>query len=155
MSVTVNDKQLQSIMSKLDALDKPANMRRAMERSVDHLNGKLQKDVTKAGGSFSAMATPGQRRAFWAKVSSGEARVDGRGYVRSGKMYRGWKKKTRSDGRQGEVYNDVPYGPYVQGERQQPFHAASKYPTTEKVARDEKDFVIKIWQREYERALSR
>ena len=155
MTVTLNQKDLNNIMRKLDSLDKPANMRREMELSVNHLNGKLQKDSTKASGAFSAMATPGQRRAFWAKVSSGEARVDGQGYVRSHTLYKGWRKKTRADGRQGEVYNDVPYGEYVQGERQQSFHRASNYPTTEKVARDEQDFVVKIWQREYERALSK
>ena len=153
----MDDKALASIMRKLDGLDKPGVMRRPMERSVDHLNGKLQKDSTKASGAFSRMATPGQRRAFWAKVSSGEARVNAQGYVRSHRLFKDWDKQVTHGGRRGEVWNKNTgnYAQYVQGDRQQSFHAASNYPTTEKVARDEKDFIIKIWQREYERQLSK
>ena len=153
MPVTIEG--LDEIMRKLDSLDDPPVMRPPMTKAVDYLNGKLQKDVSKAGGAFSRMATPGQRRAYWAKVRDNPSIHGPQGYIRSGTLYRGWQKKVAPDGRSGEVWNDTPYGEYVQGERQQPFHAASRYPRADRVAKDEEAFVAGIFRRAYERALQK
>lgn len=157
MSVTV--KGLDDVLRKIDSLGKPGASKRPMQLSVDHLHGKMAREPGKAPGAFSAMATPGQKRAYWAKVSSGEARHGPRGYIRSHRLYRGWKKRVLNNGRRGEIWNDArgsdgkPYWEFVEGLRQQPFHAASNYPHVAKVVRDEARVIIGIFQRHYERLL--
>ena len=88
----------------------------------------------KKKGAFTAMATAGQRRAYWAKVRSGEAgHRDGVGYLRTNTMTRGWKYIVRntSNGVKAEIGNKKAglYGVYVQGKKQQPFHKASGWRT--------------------------
>lgn len=99
-----------------------------MEKAVQIVYEETQEQPEKAPGAFTRLATPGQRRAYWAKVRSGEARhSESSGYVRSNKLKRGWKKKVQKSvsGITGTVDNGVPYGVYVQGIARQPFHTAS------------------------------
>ena len=152
--MTVTVKGLDDVLRKIESLNKPGAFKKPMQLSVDHLWGKMKRDPAKAPGAFSAMATDGQRRAYWAKVSSGEARHDpNRGYIRSHRLYRGWKKRITNSGRRGEIWNDEDYWQFVEGLRQQPFHAASNFPHVAKVVRDETRVVIGIFQRHYERLL--
>ena len=160
--MTVTVKGLDDVLRKIESLNKPGALKKPMQRSVDHLWGKMKRDPAKAPGAFSAMATDGQRRSYWAKVSSGEAKHDpNRGYIRSHKLYRGWKKAVLNNGRRGEITNDArgsdgkPYWQFVEGLRQQPFHAASNFPHVAKVVRDETRVVIGIFQRHYERLLKK
>ena len=90
---------------------------------------QLEKYPKKQPGAFSRLATPGQRRAFWAKVRSGEARVDGQGYVRSFKLSKGWRYRTLESGRRlVRFYNDTPYSNFTyDAPVQQPFHKASGF----------------------------
>jgi hypothetical protein len=153
--MTVTIKGMEDVIRKLESLDSPAVFKRPMTQAVQHLHRKIGKAVTKAPGAFSAMATPGQRRAYWAKVSSNEITHTASGYRRSGQLGKGWTTRVSPNGRRGEVGTNVPYAVYVQGERQQPFHAASKYPKVEDVAEDERDTVLRFFEREYERQLAR
>jgi phage gpG-like protein len=153
MPVTINKKDLAAIARKLESLDDPKVFRRPMTQSVQHLQRKLAKQPPKAAGAFSAMATPGQRRAYWAKVSAGDITHGSGGYRRSGILRQGWTTEVTNGGRRGVVGTNVPYAVYVQGPQQQPFHAASNYPTTEKVAEEEADTVVGFFEKEYERQL--
>lgn len=147
---------LKEITRKLESLGDPKVFRRPMQQSVEHINVKMQKDPSKARGAFSALATPGQRRAYWAKVARGEARHSATsGYIRSGRLYRGWQTKIEANGRRGIIYNDVGYAGYVQGESQQPFHAVTRYPKDSKVAKEEGPKVVGFFEAEYARQLAK
>ena len=151
--MTIEIKGMEAIVKKLESLNKPAIFKAPMRKSLDHLEGKVKRDPTKAKGAFSAMATKKQKRAYWAKVSSGEARHGPQGYIRSHKLFRGWKKQISDGGRTGLVYNKTDYGPFVEGLRQQPFHRASNWPRVDKVAKEEAKTVIRFFQQAYEKAL--
>ena len=154
--MTIKIEGLDEVMRKIDSLGKPNALVRPMTRAVNHIWGKMKKDPAKAPGAFSRMATDGQRRAYWAKVSENPAIHGSHGYIRSHRLYKGWQKKVEAGGRRGIVENTVDeYADYVQGARQQPFHAASRYPRADKVAKDEAGFVVKIFEREYERLISK
>lgn len=112
----------------------PKGIADTVRKRAQYWDTQLEKYPKKAAGAFSRLATPGQRRAFWAKVRSGEARVDGQGYVRSFKLSKGWRYRTLESGRRlVRFYNDVPYSNYVfDAPTQQPFHKASNFFTTDK-----------------------
>lgn len=153
MSVKIEG--LEKVIKKIESLNKPGAFRAPMEKSLNHLEGKLKRDPTKDPTAFSRLATKRQKKAYWARVSSGKARHGPQGYIRSHKLYRGWKKRTENGGRTGLVYNDTDYGPFVEGLRQQPFHKASNWPRVDEVAKDEAKIVIGIFKRHYEKLLRR
>lgn len=107
-----------------------------MKKSVDWITKDASKYKPKAAGAFSQYATPGQKRAYWAKVRSGEARhSESSGYIRSGKTKRGWTKEVRryGGGVQGIIGNVEPHYIYVHTEPyQQPFHKKTGFMTVEK-----------------------
>ncbi len=117
-----------------------------MRRAVEIVKDEAQIQPKKAPGAFSALATPGQRRAYWAKVSSGEiTHSDSSGYVRSGKLKRGWETNVTGNrtGVIGFVFNTVNYGGWVQSvENQQPFHFVSGWGDTDDIIENtEKDIM--------------
>ena len=128
---------MEAIVKKLESLNKPAIFKAPMEKSLAHLEGKLKRDPTKDPTAFSRLATPGQKRAYWAKVSENPAIHGAKGYIRSHKLFGGWKKRISDGGRTGLVYNETDYGPFVEGLRQQPFHRASNWPRVDEVAKEE------------------
>lgn len=129
---------LEATLNALGNLKMPDLAKREIQKRAEWWDTQLEKYPKKAAGAFSRLATPGQRRAFWAKVRSGEARVDGQGYVRSFKLSKGWRYRTLESGRRlVRFYNDVPYSHFVFGTTtQQPFHKASGFFTTEEKERE-------------------
>lgn len=130
-------KGLDKLQRKLNTLEQfQRKLRKPMTESVAMMQDYIAKAPRKKKGAFSTMATDAQRRAYWAKVRSGEAgHREGIGYVRTSTLVRGWTHKVTmtSSGVRGEVGNSkaANYGTFVQGERQQSFHAASGWRTTE------------------------
>ena len=120
----------------------------------------LAKAPRKSAGAFSRLATPAQRRAYWAKVRSGEAdHSDVTGYRRSSTLVRGWNHKVKRYG-QGirvEVGNKKggAYGIYVQGSRQQPFHEASGWRTTDEALEKNMGKIQDKFERVIKRELNR
>ena len=154
--MTIEIKGMEAVVKKLESLNKPAIFKAPMRKSLDHLEGKVKRDPTKAAGAFSSMATEGQRKAYWAKVSENPSIHGPRGYIRSHRLYNAWQKKITSGGRIGTVFvdeNAVPYAKYVEGTRQQPFHRASNWPRVDKVAKEEAKTIIRFFQQAYEKAL--
>ena len=159
MPVTI--KGLPEIIRKLNSLDDPKVFKKPMTQATDHLHEKIAgKQVRKAPGAFSAMATPGQKRAYWAKVSSGAAtHLDGSGYRRSGSA-KNWTTKVSSDGRTGEVgIKGVGHARYLWDgpprPMQQRFHAASGWPRVDEVVKKESDTVVGFFEKEYARQLAK
>jgi len=104
----------------------------------------------KKSGTFSAKATPGQKRAYWAKVRSGEARhSEGSGYIRSNRLSQGWQSNSptaSATGIQGEVTNEVPYAVFVMGDRRQPFHEDSGFKKEQELLDSLAGELDEIWQ---------
>ena len=148
---------LEEITRKLDALGDPKIFRDPMQRSLDRLELRLKDKPSKAPGAFSAMATDGQRRAYWAKVSSGAARHGASGYIRTGDTSRAWTTKLRRGGREGWVGNaKYPANIYVFGEgTQQRFHAASGWPRVDKVAKKEASTIVGFFREAYKKAVNK
>ena len=156
MTVQLDQKDWTNIMRKLDSLNRPGARRVPMEQSVQHFHRILARYPTKASGAFSRLATPRQKRAYWAKISSEEAQeMPGGGYRRSNTLRNRWTKDVHPDGREGKVGNNAPYAVYVQGERQQPFHAASDFPKVEDVVREEERTVFNFFKLQYQRLIRR
>ena len=154
--MTVKMEGMEAIVKKISVLGKPVLHKPPMTLAVKYIYGKLKKEPRKSG-TWSAWAdhNPASRRAYWAKVASGEARHGSGGYQRSHKLHKGWTKKVEASGRRGIVENNVDYGVYVQGERQISPHADSRYPQVEKVAKEEADFIARIFKRAYDKELAR
>lgn len=134
---------LKELVKALNDSIPPSGLKSTIRKGADFWDRKLETYPKKQAGAFSRLATPGQRRAFWAKVRSGEARVDGQGYVRTFKLSKGWRYRTLESGRRlVRFYNDVPYSGFVFGTTtQQPFHTASGFQTVETLEREiAKDF---------------
>lgn len=154
--MTVKIEGLDPILKKLASLNKPGVLKRPMTLAVKHLYGKMKKEPRKSG-TWAAWADhhPAARRAYWAKVASGEARHGPGGYQRSHRLQKGWVKRVEAGGRRGIVENAVPYGIWVQGARQISPHADSRYPQTEKIAKEEAGFIVKIFERAYDKELAK
>lgn len=154
--MTVKIEGLEKVVKKLDALNSPGIFKKPMTQAVQHIKRKIARPPRKDAGAFSRLATPAQRRAFWARVNSGEIQFrEGVGYVRTNQLRNSWTEKVTNGGRRGEVGTNIPYGPFVQGDRQQPFHEASGWPVAEEVAKEEADTVVRIFKRAYDEAINK
>jgi hypothetical protein len=151
---------LERVSAKLNNLTKFSQWAyKPMTESVEVVRDAIAKYPKKDDGAFSRLATPGQRRAYWAKVRSGEARHrEGVGYVRSGTLGRKWlvEVKNTTNGVQGTVGNNTEYGRFVQARaNQQPFHRASGWVTEEQAIDKSADQINDIWSNAINRELSR
>ena len=145
---------LEAIVKKMDALNDPKIFKLPLIESTLHLKRRLEKYPLKSPGAFSRLATPGQKRAYWAKVSSGEiSTMPGGGYRRSGTLGKKWTYTIKQ--RESRLHNNVGYGPYVQGERQQSFHEASKWPKVSKVAKDSESAILGYFKAALARAVNK
>jgi hypothetical protein len=145
------------VIRKLDnvsAFQRWAN--RPMTQTVALLQDTLAKYPAKAQGAFSAMATPRQKRAYWARVKSGAITHGPGGYRRTGTLGRKWTTKTEptASGVKGTVGNNAPGAQFVQGDRQQPFHRASGFVTTRQARRDNEGKIQLVWRQAVRQVLT-
>ena len=121
-----------------------------MEQSV----ALVQHDITTvepvAEGAFSQLASPAQKRAYWAKIRSGEARErPGGGYRRTNTIVRSWTTEVNNipNGVQGVVGTNQPAAKYVHAAaHQQPFHKVTGWHTDEDAIRNTSDRINRVWQ---------
>ena len=121
---------------------------------------KLGRDQPpKKQGAFSQFATPGQRRAYWAKVGRGEAQhSESSGYVRSGKSAKAWESNVYhlTNGVRVEIVNDVGYAPWLHGnQNRQRFHAASGFLKEFEMVNRVSEPVLKLTQQAVWRKLNK
>jgi hypothetical protein len=90
---------VEDVIKKLDSLGDPAIMRRAMNKSVQHLHRRIAKYPPKPGHSS---------------------------YRRTGTLGRLWTTKVEQGGKRGIVGNKTPYAIDVQGPRRRHFHKAAE-----------------------------
>jgi len=121
-------------------------LKKPMTESVALVHDYISTAPRKKKGAFSAMATPGQKRAYWYLVKKGKIEHGKHGYKRTLTMSKGWTHKVTpvQSGVKGEVGNvkagDA--GQYVQGSRQQPFHKASGWRTVDQTIEATQDKVF-------------
>ncbi|MFQ5434613.1 MAG: hypothetical protein ACE5FD_07035 [Anaerolineae bacterium] len=142
-------KGTEELIKKLNTLENFQQWgKQPLESSVDIVHKLAQEQPPKAPGAFSRLATPGQKRAYWAKVASGEARhSEASGYIRSNQLKNSWTKKveTVTRGLRGIVENLTDYGHFVQGRFRQPFHKVSGWLTDDELAQKAQTPVEKGW----------
>lgn len=125
---------MQKIVTKLNSLEQMHRiLGPVMLEGGEQIKREAQNQPPKKAGAFSELATEGQRRAYWAKVRSGEAMHGPSGYIRSGNLKNSWEKPQMTklaDGVRVTVTNSASYAGFVHSQLdQQPFHKASGFPT--------------------------
>lgn len=139
--ITITITGLDKTLAKFKTIEQIAlHLEPPMTKALNHLQRRLGRYPQKAPGAFSRLATPAQKRAYWAKVRSGEiGTMKGGGYRREGTIGRKWSHRiTRhASGITGELTNNAPGAIYVIGDRQQPFHKASGWPQVDDVTEKE------------------
>lgn len=158
-TIRVDDAAMSRALRKLKTLE---NLTREIAPELAGVEDALLKEAReqprKKPGAFTRMATPGQRRAYWAKVRSGEAQHGPNGYVRSYALWRAWKRIPRritADLIQIGIDNDAPHAKYVQGRQRQPFHKASGWKTDSIMARENGRMVRTQIGRAIQRAINK
>ena len=156
--MTVTIKGMEAISAKLRNLQNFSQWATPpMQKTVALLHEEIAKYPTKADGAFSRYATQKQRRAYWAKVRSGQINhSDGIGYVRSGTLGRKWVTEVKSgaNGVRGEVGNNTLYAPFVQQlASQQTFHKASGWTTEQEALRKTERDRNQVWRLAMRRVL--
>jgi len=115
MSVKIEG--LEEVTRKLESLNRPGIFQRPMQQALQHIQRKIARPPRKAQGAFSRHATPAQRRAYWARVNSGEIQHrEGVGYVRTNMLRDSWTSRVENQGRRGVIGTNIPYAPYVQSQ---------------------------------------
>jgi len=153
---------LDALQRKLKTLENfQRKLKKPMEESAALVVDYIATAPRKKAGAFTQYATPGQRRAYWARVSAGEINHrEGVGYVRSSTMVRGWNYRIKTSGRgiSAEVGNKKAklYGHYVQSDRyQQKFHEVSGWRTDKETIDATKDEVQGKFEKVVKRELNR
>jgi len=114
-------------------------LRKPMEEGAILMHDYIATQFRKKPGAFSAMASEGQKRAYWAQVRKGKIDHGPNGYNRQGNM-KLWtmKIKMTSNGVEAEIGNNkwsgtwhgIYIGEFIQGKYQQDWLAASGIRTT-------------------------
>ena len=153
-------RNLDSLQRKLKTLE---NFQRKLKKPTEESLALLQDYVAKAPrkkkGAFSAMATPGQRRAYWYLVGKGLIEhSDTTGYKRTSTIVRKWTSKVSmtSNGVKGVLGNNAPGAIWVQAAKtQQPFHKASGWRTEEEAIEKNADKIQAKYDKVVKRELNR
>lgn len=141
--VSVRITGLDELFRKLDASTADATLRRGMHKSVFMLQADMAKyPDPPAAGDWKGFVSDRQRRAFFAKLRSGEIEVP---YRRQGTLGRRWTTKVSGFAQsiQGFVGNVTSYARYVQDEPKQAEIHKGRWPTVQGVVKaDERDIIV-------------
>jgi hypothetical protein len=149
---------LEPVIAKLKRIETIQNeLEPPMKQALSHLHRRIARYPAKNSGAFAALATPVQRRAYWAKVKSGEIDHGPNGYRRSGNTGRKFSTsvKRTSSGLTGELTNNAPGARYVFGDYQPAFIKASGWPTVDSVADKEAAAVQRYFNAAIRRILAK
>jgi len=123
-----------------------------MKRSMLRFEDSITEYPNKKPGVFTRLATPAQRRAFWAKVSSGEARVGANGYVRTNRTKSGWTVTAGSN--KAVLTNRLLHSRFVHGDRSQAtFNRFTGFQTASRWERDNARFITRVIEEEVAKEL--
>lgn len=157
---TIRIEGLDKLIGKLDRIGKLDVVKAGIKAGALHIKGKIAKypprrriKIQQIGG----WASDKQRRAFFAKLRSGEIQVPYKRGVSPGSetLGRKWTIQARDGGLSAVVGNNVSYGPFVQDrDRQSRMHKMIGWKTTQDVADEEGPKIRDIIAREVAKALN-
>lgn len=129
-----------------------------MTQSVDLVHKDITTVEPVAEGAFSRLATPAQKRAYWAKIRSGKAKEKpGGGYKRTNLIIQSWTTEVNNTttGVQGIVGTVQPAAKYVHAAaHQQPFHKVTGWHTDEQAIENTRDAIDRVWSEAVRRKLN-
>jgi hypothetical protein len=148
---------LEELERKLKKLEKFQNtLHDPMEYSVTILQRELGKQTRKDPDAFSDLAKPKQKRAYWARVRSGEIDHGPHGYNRNGSQEEWTHEVERtSRGLRGVVGNVKEHMRFVQGDWQQPFHKRSGYITVDEAVEKNWPKITRRFKKTVDKVLNR
>ena len=139
------DKRIAEIVAKIEKAERKETFSPALEKAGVEVRDEMRQQPIKAPGAFSKLATPGQRRAYWAKVRSGEAKhSDASGYVRRGSAIK-WDSRV-DFGKEAVIWIRHEAPRYVWGQQQQPFIAVSRWPQADDVLQSKADVIVGFFE---------
>ena len=149
------DARVAAIVAKVEKTQQPATFRKALIRTGVLIEDIMREEPKKAKGAFTAMASPAQRRAYWAKVRDNPAIHDpNSGYIRRNSAAL-WRYETTPT--KVTISNPVDHGQYVwkgpPRPMQQGFLAASKWPRGDNVLKREADTIVGFFEQALRKAL--
>lgn len=148
---------LNRVIKKLGSIEHMnMRLRPAMDESLDYMHRRVGRAPRKAAGAFSRMATPAQKRAYWAQVRSGRIGHGAGGYIRTNVTAKKWAKRIEgsANGLTGILGNNAPGAFWVYSRQgQQPFHAASGWPVAEDVLEQSEGAIGRIFARHIKRII--
>jgi hypothetical protein len=148
---------LEPVIAKLKRIELIQNeLEPPMKQALSHLHRRIARYPAKNPGAFAALATPVQRRAYWAKVRDDPSIHGPDGYQRTGNTARKFSTsvKRHSGGLTGELAGP-PGARYVFGDYQPAFIKASGWPTVDSVAEKEAAAVQRYFNAAIRRVLAK
>ena len=150
--MTVKIEGLDAILKKIDSLGKPDVFRPPMQQSVNYIKRAIKKYPPGSGAHRpQPFKTDKSRRWFFWALNEGEIKVP---YRRTRSLGNKWTTTVSTDGRRGEIGNDVKYGPLVQDEsRQTGYHKTTGWITIQTVAKREAPKIVAFFKAAYDAAV--
>lgn len=149
-TVTVNNRQLRSIMRKLDRVGSTASKRRAMTKSVLHYQAKIATYPPHSA----ANVPPGINGYSWYVRGSGTHTITGKVYRTSEDLGPSWATSVSPNGNRGRIFNNASYGDYVQDkDKQTNFHKTRGWENTEDSLTAATPKIVGFFKAEHDEAL--
>ena len=150
----IGDKALKR---KLNSLADLKFLRPTMKQIGTHVKGKASKypPVSRRPQPFK---TPEQRRGFFYHLRKGDIEVPYRRGTSPGSetLDKKWTFRTDPKGTGVTIANNASYGPLVQGnDAQTDYHRGTGWKTTEQIAKEEEETVLKEVQKAVDRELAK
>ena len=154
---------LEALNRKLKTLEQfQRKMKKPTAQALNLLHDYIATAPRKKKGAFTAMATAGQKRAYWAKVTAakkaGHPIHGAYGYKRSSTLVRKWTMRIQNtaSGVRGELGNNAEGAIWVQAAKtQQPFHKASGWRTEEETVEKNDKKIMKFYDVVVKRELNK
>lgn len=130
----------------LASIADPKTIAAAVKAAALHVKGKIAQYPPATVANQPKAYIPGQWNTWYQRgFGSKWARADGTVGTRksSETLGRKWTIETRDRGMTAVVGNNVSYGPFVQGDEQTWFHKAHGWKTTEQIADQEREAVVR------------
>lgn len=149
------NRRIAAIVKKVEKVQRKETFRPALTKTGAHMQDVMAEAPVKSPGAFTRLATPKQRRAYWARVSAGLAEHrEGLGYKRQGSNKQ-WTFEVSPQAQRVKIGTVTKHARYVWGRQQQPFHKESGWPRADETLEKEADTIVGFFEDAARRALER
>ena len=155
MSANLDIKGLDELLSKIDSLAGMYAIKTGLKAAGMHVKGKIAEYPSESEANMPRTVAGTGTVLPWYERGFGTRYIGGGGRQTSETLGRKWTRKFIMGGLGILIGNNVSYGDYVQGIRQVGFHAARGWKTTDQVAEEETNTVIKFLKDHIDRELKK